>query len=148
MIVSCGERHTNLGGVIGGSKDELRCTVVSRADVGHIWLVLYEYLGAAEVAQLEDSGSRIEKKILGLNISMTDALRMNVCEGAEKLVDVELHFEYRHDCLHLVEVPRRPIHGFWDKLKHEVEVDLIFLLRVSVILCTKRVFLLTRSPLL
>lgn len=64
---------------------------------------------------------------MGLDVSVADSLRMDVGEGAEELVDVELHLEYRHRGLHLVEKTRRSINGLRNELLHEVEVDFVFL---------------------
>lgn len=45
-------RLTNLGGVVGRAEDQLGSTIVAGTDVRDIRLVLNQYLGAAEVAQL------------------------------------------------------------------------------------------------
>lgn len=58
---------------------------------------------------------------------MADPLRVDVGEGAEKLVDVELDLKDGHDRLHLVEVARSAIDGLGNKLEHEVQVDLVLL---------------------
>jgi hypothetical protein len=58
---------------------------------------------------------------------VADALRVDVCERAEELVDVELDFEDGHNRLHLVEVARRTVHGLGNELKHEIQVDLVLL---------------------
>jgi len=118
---------TNLGGVVGRAEDELWCSVVSRADVRHIWLVLYEDLGAAEIAKLQNTGRRVQQEILGLDIPVADTLRVDVGEGAEELVDIELDFEYGHDGFHLVEVARRAVDGLGNEFEHEIEVDFILL---------------------
>lgn len=59
---------------------------------------------------------------------MTDALRMDVCERTEELVDVEFDFQHRHGGLHLVEVAGCPVDGLWDKFEDEVQIHFIFLL--------------------
>jgi hypothetical protein len=122
-----GDRPTNLGGVVGGSKDEFRSAVVSRADVRDIRLILNEDLGASEITKLQDTTVGVEKKVLGLDIAMADSLRVDVGEGAEKLVNVELHFECGHGRLHLVEESRSAIDGLRNKLLHQVQVDFILL---------------------
>ncbi len=58
---------------------------------------------------------------------MTDALRVDVCQGAEELIDVELDFEDGHDSLHLVEISGGAVHGFGDVFEDEVQVDFVFL---------------------
>lgn len=118
---------TNLGRVVGGTKNQLGGSVVARTNVRHIRLILDENLGAAEIAQLEDATVGVEQEILGLDVAMTDALRVDVGECSEELVNVELDLESRHDSLHLVEVTRSTIDRFRDEFLHEVEVDFIFL---------------------
>jgi hypothetical protein len=51
--------HTDLGGVIGGAENQLRRSVVPRADIRHVGLVLHQDLGATEIAQLQHAGRRI-----------------------------------------------------------------------------------------
>ncbi len=58
---------------------------------------------------------------------MADALRVDIRERAEELVDVKLDLENRHGRLHFVEIARSAVDSFWDELKDEVEVHLIFL---------------------
>lgn len=58
---------------------------------------------------------------------MADALRVDIGQGAEQLVDVELYLEDRHGRLHLIEVTRSAVNGLRDELEHEVEIHLIFL---------------------
>ncbi len=58
---------------------------------------------------------------------MADALRMDVGEGAEKLVNVDLDLQDWHGGLHLIEEARRPVYGFGYKFENEVEVDFLFL---------------------
>lgn len=90
---------TNLGGIICCTEDQFGCTVVSRADIGYVGLIFDENLGASKVAQLQNATGRVKKEILWLDVSVTYALGMDVGEGAEKLVDVKLHLERRHDRL-------------------------------------------------
>lgn len=94
---------TNFGGVVGCAKDELRGTIIARADIRDVRLVRNQDLGASEIAELEDAGIWIKQKVLRFDISMADALRVNVGEGAEKLVNIDLDLEDWHGCLHLVE---------------------------------------------
>ena len=98
------EERTNLGGVIGGTENEFGRTVVPRANIRHVGLVLDQDLCAAEIAQLQDAGGGVEEQILRLDVPMADALRVDVGKRAEQLVRVQLGLEDGHDCLHLVEV--------------------------------------------
>lgn len=121
--------HTDLGGVVGSTENQLRSAVVTRADVGNVGLVGDEDLSAAKVAELEDAGARVKKEILGLDITVTDALGVNVGERAEQLVCVQLHLEEWHGGLELIEVPRSTVDGLWDVFQYQVQVDLVLLLK-------------------
>ena len=66
--------------------------------------MLHQYLRATEIAQFQDACRGIEEEVLWFDISMTDALRMNVCQGTEKLIDVQFDFEYGHGRLQFVKV--------------------------------------------
>ena len=52
---------TNLSRVVSRSKDQLGRTIVARADVGYVGLVLDEDLSAAEVAQLQYACAGVEQ---------------------------------------------------------------------------------------
>ena len=94
--------------------------------------MLYQDLRTAEVAELEDARGRIEQQILWLDVAVADALRVDIGKGAEELIDVELHFEYGHCSLHLVEIARCPVHGFGNVFEYEIQVDLVLLSAKSV----------------
>ena len=119
--------HTDLGGVIGSTKDELWSAVVSGADVRDVGLVLDQDLCAAKVTKLQDARLRVQEQVLRFDVSVTDALGVDVGEGAEELVDVQLDLEDGHGGLELVEVSRSAVDGLGDEFEHEVQVDLIFL---------------------
>ena len=138
---------TNLCRVVGGAKDELGCAVVSRTDVRDIGLVLNEYLGAAKITELQDAAARVKEQILWLDVSVADALRVDVGERAEELVDVELDLEYGHRGLHLIEIPRGAIDGLWHELEDEIEIDFILLQVVSRAGAKRWQGRHTRSPL-
>jgi hypothetical protein len=89
--------------------------------------MLDEDLGAAKVAELQDARRWIEEEVLGLDVSVTDALRVDVGEGAEELVDVQLDLEGRHDRLDLIEVARGAVHRLGDEFEDQVEVDFVLL---------------------
>lgn len=96
--------RTNLGGVIGGPKDELRCTVVPRTNVRHIRFVFHKDLGASKITELQYARGGVEQQVLRLDVPMADALRVDVGERPEELIGVQLSLEDGHDRLHLVEV--------------------------------------------
>ena len=74
---------TNLGGIIRRAEDQLRRTIVPRANIRDIRLILNEDFGTPEIAKLEDTSVRIEQEILRLDIAMADTLRVDVCKRAE-----------------------------------------------------------------
>jgi hypothetical protein len=96
---------TNLGSVIRGTENQFWCTVVPRANVGHIWFVFYQNLRTTKVTELQNAGRGVEQEVLRLDVAMADSLRVNVGEGAKELVDVELDFQDGHSLLELAEVP-------------------------------------------
>lgn len=71
---------TNVGHVVGGTKDQFWSSVVSRADIADIWFAGDQDLGRTEITQLEDTRCRVEKEILGFDISVTDTDRVDVGE--------------------------------------------------------------------
>lgn len=93
---------TNLGGVVGSTEDEFRSAVIARADVRDVGLICDQDFGATKITELEYASIRIKQKILRFDISMTDALRVDIRKGAEELVDVYLDLENGHGSLHLV----------------------------------------------
>jgi len=64
---------------------------------------------------------------LRLDVSVADALAVDVGERAEELIYVELHLENRHGGLDFVEVAAGAVDGFRDELEDQVQVDLILL---------------------
>lgn len=137
----------DLGGVVGGAEDKLWCSVVSGADVGHVWLVLDQDLCRPEVTELENAGCWVQQQVLWLNIAVADALRVDVGESAEKLVNVELDLKDWHGGLHLVEISRRAVDGLWNEFLDQVEVNLVLLVGVSACQHIAALWVLTRSPL-
>jgi hypothetical protein len=73
------EAHTNTRSIVGRTKDELRRSVIPGADVADVGFAGDEDLCAAKVAELEDTGGRVEEEILGLDVAVADANRMDVC---------------------------------------------------------------------
>ena len=58
---------------------------------------------------------------------MADTLGVDVREGSEELVDVEFYFKDGHGGLHLIEVSGSAIHGLWNELLYQIEVNFILL---------------------
>jgi hypothetical protein len=120
-------RRTNFGGVVSSTKNELGCTVVPRADVWDVGLILDQDLSTAKVAQLKNSAVGIEKEVLRLDVSVADALRVDVGKGSEELVDVQLDLQGGHSGLHFIEKTRCPVDGLRNEFLDEIEIDLILL---------------------
>lgn len=59
---------------------------------------------------------------------MTDTLGVNVGQGSEELVDVQLDLQRGHGGLHFIEKTRGPIDGLRNKFLDQVEIDLILLI--------------------
>lgn len=124
---------TDVGRVVGGPKDKLRCTVVPRADVADVGLARDKNLGRPEVAELENAGSGVKEEVLGLDVPVTDADRVDVHERTEELVHVEFDLQHRHGLLKLGVVTASAIHGLGDVFENKVEVHFIFLLRLMLV---------------
>jgi len=69
---------TNVSGIVGCSENQLWGSVVPRTNVADVWFARDKDLGGTEIAQLENTGSRVQKQVLGFDISVTDANRVNV----------------------------------------------------------------------
>lgn len=119
--------HTNLCGVVCSSKDQFRCTIVTGANVRDVGFILDKDLGTSKIAELQHASARVEKKILRLDITVADALRVDVGKSSEQLVGVEFDLKHGHCGLHFVEVARGTIDGLRDKFEDQVQVDFIFL---------------------
>lgn len=82
--------RTNVGGVIGCAKDEFRGSIIPGTNVADVGLASHQDLCRAKIAELQNPGSRVEEKILGFDISVTDANRMNVSQGPHELIHIQL----------------------------------------------------------
>lgn len=60
---------------------------------------------------------------------MTNALRMDVGQRSEELINIELDFEHWHHSLELVEVAGSAVYGFGDIFEDQVQVDFVSLRR-------------------
>ena len=118
----------DVGRVVRGAEDQLGRAVVSRTDVGHVGLAAHEMLGRSEIAELENAGLWVEEKVLGLDISVADALRVDVGKTAEELVHVQLDEGDGDSLLAFRILPGHLVDSLRDVLEDQVEVDLILLL--------------------
>ena len=123
--------HTNLGSVVGRSKDQFRSTIVTRTNVRHVRLVLDQDLCASKVTKLQDPRVRIKQEILRLDVTMANSLRVNVRQGTEELVNIDFDLEKGHSRLELVEEAGSTIDCFWNILQYQIEVNFVFLFKVS-----------------
>lgn len=119
--------NIDVGSVVCSAKDELRGTVVARADVADVWFTGNEDLGRSKVAELQNACVGIEEQVLWLDVTMADTDGVDVCQRPEELVHVQLDLEHWHDLLELCVVAQRAVDGLWDVFKDEVEVDFVFL---------------------
>lgn len=118
---------TDVGGVIRCTKDELWRSVVPRTDIADVRFAGDQDLGGTKVAKLEHTRCGVQEQVLWLDISVTDADRVDVHKGAQELVHVELDLQHRHRLLELGIVATRTIHGLRDVFEHKIEIDFVFL---------------------
>lgn len=62
----------------------------------------------------------VDQKVLGLDVSMTNALGVNISERAEHLVGVEFDEENRNGLLHAVVVLHDAVDGLWNEVHDDV----------------------------
>ena len=74
---------TNLGGIVRSTKNELGSAIVSRANVGDVRLILHENFCTTKITQLQDAGGGVQQQVLRLDISVADALRVDICKRSE-----------------------------------------------------------------
>ena len=118
---------TDVRRVVRRTKDELGRTVVAGADVADVGLACDEDLGRAEVAEFEDAGGRVKEEVLRLDVSVTDADRVDVHQRTQKLIHVELDLQHRHRLLELRVVATCAIDGLGDVFEHKIEIHFVFL---------------------
>ena len=85
---AAGTPNVDGGGVVGAAKDELRRPIIPAADVCNVRLALHEHFGGAEIAELK-LVAWADKQILGLDVTVADIMRVDVCERAEELERVQ-----------------------------------------------------------
>lgn len=68
---------------------------------------------------------RVDQQVLWLDITVADAERVDVGEGAEALVNIELDKEDGHWHLHLVVVLQDTVNCLRHVLHHDIKVNLI-----------------------
>lgn len=74
----------------------------------------------------------IYENILGLDVSMADALGMDVGDRAQQLVRVDLHKQVRDHLLHLQILFHHTVRRVGDVVHHHIQVYLVFLVTASV----------------
>ena len=125
---AAGAPHVDVGRVVGSTEDELGCTVISRANVRDVGLAADEVLRTPEVAEFQNARVRVEEQVLRLDISMADALRVDVGKASKQLVHVQLDEGPRDGLLAFRVLSCHLVHCFRDELEHEVEVYFVLLL--------------------
>ena len=75
---------------------------------------------------------RIDKQVLGLDVPVAVAERVDVGEGAETLVGVQFDEEYGHGLLHFIVVLENAIDCLRDVVHDDVQVDLILFVSLGV----------------
>ena len=68
-------------GILGRTEEELGRAVVARANVGDVGLALGEHLGADKVNKLEAEACGLGQQVVGLKVTVADALDVDVLEG-------------------------------------------------------------------
>ena len=119
--------NTNFRGVVGCSKDQLWCTVIAGTDVGNIGFILNKDLGGAKITKFQYTRGWVEEEVLRFDISVAYSLGVNVCQGAEQLVNVKFNLQHGHCSFQLVEISRRTIDRLGNIFENKIQVDLVFL---------------------
>ena len=88
-----GGPDVNAGAVIGGTEDQLGCPVITGADVCYIGFIGDQLFGASPITEFQHIGGRVDQQVLRFDVAMADAERVDVAEGTQQLVDVELDAE-------------------------------------------------------
>ena len=102
-----------------------------------------------KVTELENSAVRVQQKVLRFDVTMTNSMRVNVRERPatntlapgwvrqsrdqpEELIHVQFDECDGYGLLLFAVLPGHLVHGLWDVLQHEVQVDLVLLLAAGV----------------
>lgn len=124
---------TDVGGVVRRAKDELWGSVISRANIADVRLARHQNLCRSEITEFQNACSWIEKEILWLDVSVAYADRMDVSEGAQQLVHVELDLEHWHGLFEFCIVTTSAVNRFGNIFQHKVEIDFVLLYRQIVV---------------
>lgn len=118
---------TNIRRIVGSAENEFWCTVVPRANITDVGLARHKNLCRPKVTQLQNPGSGVQEQVLGFDITMADANRMDVSQGTQELIHVQFDLEGRHGLLEFGIVATGAIHGFRYIFEYKVEIDLVLL---------------------
>ena len=77
-----------------------------------------EVFGTAKVTQFENPTVRIKQEVLWLDVTVADAIGVNVGQGPEELVHVQLDEGDGDGLLLLTVLPCHLVNGLWDVLQH------------------------------
>lgn len=74
----------------------------------------------------------VDKQVLGFDVSVADAESMQVGQGPEVLVDVQLDEQHGHGLLHLAVMLQNAVHGLRHVIHDDVQVYFVLLLALGV----------------
>ena len=97
------------------------------ARVGWACVAARAHLCAAKVNELEPQRRRVDEQVVGLQVSVADALRVNVLESLERLIEVDAHVINWKALPLLLEAERNGADGVGQKVHHEVQIRLVAL---------------------
>lgn len=79
----------------------------------------------------------VDKKVLRLDVTMTDSKGMNVCEGSKSLICIKLDKNHWHLLLHLVIVLQDSEYSLWHVIHHDIQVNFIGFITLGIECMTK-----------
>ena len=122
----------NGGSVIWITEDELWCSIVSWTNVRNIRFPRNKLFCRAKVTKLENMAAHITKDVLGLDITMADALCMNISNASHQLVWIKFNNQVGHLLLHFMELFHHSIRRVWDVVHHNIQVNFVWLISICV----------------
>lgn len=124
--------NINICSVIRITENKLRSPVVSRTYVGNVWLSKDELLCTTEVTKLEHVGLHITENVLWLDISVTNALGVNICDGSHQLVGIKLHNQVWNLLLHFEVLFHYSIGSVGNEVHDDVKIDFFGLITIGI----------------
>ena len=75
---------------------------------------------------------RVNQNVLRLDVSMTDTLRVNICNRSEQLVRVDFDKQVRDHLLHLQILFHYPVGCIRDVVHDHIQINFVFLISTCV----------------